>query len=179
MASYWRPRHATLRGVLMRTKGTPVELVSSPLACLVHQLGASPNPLSTGAGAPRRSHPAGSHAAFLVTAVATTLALGLTAYGVVSDRNGVAMIGLTATVLVGAALVVGTSSSMHRREALLAANDELQRRNADLEALHLAVGKGLDVIDEQTQGRLLELIEEAGDELAALVDETLDDAEGA
>lgn len=160
----------------MRTKGTPVELFSSPLAGLVHQLGASPNPI--GSDAPRPSHPAGFHAAFLVTAVATTLALGVTAYGVVSDRNGVAMIGIAATIFAAAALVVVASSSIHRREALLAANEELQQRNADLEALHLAVLKGLDVIDQETQGRLLELIEEAGDELAVLVDETLDDGMG-
>jgi hypothetical protein len=40
--------------------------------------------------------------------------------------------------------------------------------------------QGFDVINERTQGRLKELVEEAGDELAALVDDALDDpTEGA
>jgi hypothetical protein len=41
--------------------------------------------------------------------------------------------------------------------------------------MHQAVLQGLDVIDERTQGRLWELFEETGDELAELVDEALDD----
>ena len=129
-------------------------------------------------GHPKSSDRERARAAFVVTVVATSLALGMTAYGVGSDRKAVALIGLASTVVVVAALVFSSSSSSHSREALLAANEELQRRNADLEALHLAVLKGLDVIDQETQGRLLELIEDAGDELAVLVDETLDDGMG-
>lgn len=163
----------------MRPKGTPVELVPSPFVGLVRRLrSASMNSIGSGAGTPRSSGRARAGAAFFVTAVATTPALGVTAFGVGADRKAVALIGLASTVVVVAALVFSASSSIHSREVLLAANEELQRRNADLEALHLAVLKGLDVIDQETQGRLLELIEEAGDELAALVDETLDDGMG-
>jgi hypothetical protein len=61
------------------------------------------------------------------------------------------------------------------REELRLANERLQRRNADLQALQLAVAQGLEVINERTQGRLQELVEEAGDELAGLVDDALDD----
>ena len=136
------------------------------------------NAIGSCAGTPKSSDRERARAAFVVTVVATSLALGMTAYGVGSDRKAVALIGLASTVVVVAALVFSSSSSSHSREALLAANEELQRRNADLEALHLAVLKGLDVIDQETQGRLLELIEDAGDELAVLVDETLDDGMG-
>jgi hypothetical protein len=44
--------------------------------------------------------------------------------------------------------------------------------------MHRAVLQGLDVIDERTQGRLWELFEETGDELAELVDEALADPGG-
>ena len=60
------------------------------------------------------------------------------------------------------------------------ARDELRGRERascsegthELQALELAVEEGFDWIDERTQGRLRELVEEAGDELAALVDES-------
>jgi len=60
------------------------------------------------------------------------------------------------------------------RDEILITNERLQRRNAELQALELAVEEGFDWIDERTQGRLRDLVEEAGDELAALVDEMLD-----
>lgn len=72
------------------------------------------------------------------------------------------------------------AKSERAREELRLANERLQRSNADLQAFQLAVVQGFDVIDERTQGRLKELVEEAGDELAALVDDALDDlTEGA
>ena len=44
-------------------------------------------------------------------------------------------------------------------------------RNADLEAQHAAIFEGFDWIDERTAGRLRDLLEEAGDELAELADD--------
>jgi hypothetical protein len=153
-----------------------MEPVPSPLVGLVRRVrSASMSSIGPCAGTAKSSDRARARAAFVVTVVATSLALVMTAYGVGSDRKAVALIGLASTVVVVAALVFSASSSSHGREVLLAANEELQRRNADLEALHLAVLTGLDVIDQETHGRLLELIQEAGDELAVLVDETLDD----
>jgi hypothetical protein len=54
------------------------------------------------------------------------------------------------------------------------ANELLQRKNAELETLQLAVTQGFNFIDERTEGRLRELVEQAGDDLAALVEETFD-----
>jgi hypothetical protein len=65
--------------------------------------------------------------------------------------------------------------SERAREELRRANERLKRRNADLQAFQLAVVQGFEVINERTQGRLQELVEEAGDELAGLVDDALDD----
>jgi hypothetical protein len=85
------------------------------------------------------------------------------------------MIGLVVTAVVAAAAALRANRSTRVRDALLEANGNLRRRNTDLEAMHQAVLQGLDVIDERTQGRLWELFEETGDELAELVDEALDD----
>ena len=72
------------------------------------------------------------------------------------------------------------AESERARAELRLSNERLQRRNADLRAFQLAVVQGFDVIDARTQGRLKELVEEAGDELAALVDDALaDPTEGA
>lgn len=88
------------------------------------------------------------------------------------------MVGLAASAVVAVAMAVRASKSIRDRDELLAANEELQRRNVELRALQLAVVRGLHVVDERTQGRLRDLVEETGDELAELVDEVLDDREG-
>jgi hypothetical protein len=54
-------------------------------------------------------------------------------------------------------------------------NAKLQQANAGLRTVQLAVAQGFDLIDERTQGRLREIVEESGDELVALVDETLEE----
>jgi hypothetical protein len=62
------------------------------------------------------------------------------------------------------------------RSELELANERLLRTNANLRMLQIAVGQGFNLIDERTQGRLRQIVEEAGDHLAALVSEThLDD----
>lgn len=131
-------------------------------------------------------------AVLLGTLSGTALALGLATWGVATNRNGVAMVGLAATAVTAAAMAVSARASIRTRDRsfelldralaeserarddLRVENATLQRRNADLRTLELAVEEGFDWIDERTQGRLRELVEEAGDELAALVDEVLD-----
>jgi hypothetical protein len=108
-----------------------------------------------------------------LTAIAVPLAAA--SYGVETNNRTIAMIGLVVTAVVAAAVAFRANRSTRVRDALLEANGNLRRRNTDLEAMHQAVLQGLDVIDERTQGRLWELFEETGDELAELVDEALDD----
>jgi cell division protein FtsB len=105
------------------------------------------------------------------------LALGVATVGVETDREALALLGLGATGLLAAALAATASRSIRRRDELRAANKELQRRSAELEAQQLAIESGLDVIDVRTQGRLRELVEESGDELAELIDEALDESD--
>ena len=163
----------------MRTTRAAVELDPSPLLNLLRRLGSAPtvrfnaSPRTRGA-----AHPRGSTAVVPVTTIAMTLALGVATYGVETDRKSVAMIGLTATAGVAAAIAVSARKSIRAQNELHVANEELRQRNADLQAFQLALEQGFGVIDERTQGRLTELVEDVGDELAALVDEALDDAAG-
>ncbi|MEJ7569221.1 MAG: hypothetical protein WKF41_13255 [Gaiellaceae bacterium] len=140
-------------------------------------------------------HAAGSRAVLLVTLVAIGNTLGVATYGLVTDRGSVAMVGLAASVAIAVAMAlrardsIGTAErsselldralaeSEHARDQLHLANEKLQRTNASLRTLQVVVAQGFDLIDERTQGRLRELVDEAGDDLAALVDETLDDVE--
>lgn len=109
------------------------------------------------------------------TLALVALAFAVSALGVVTDRDAFAVLGLGATGLLAAALAVSASRSTRRCDELRAANRELQRTNAELEARRLAIGKALDLIDDRTNGWLYELVEVVGDELAELVDKEVGD----
>jgi hypothetical protein len=70
------------------------------------------------------------------------------------------------------------AESERARAELLAANERLRRSNADLRRVQRHVAEGFAVLDERTDGRLRELVEQAGDELAALVDRIVDRRDG-
>jgi hypothetical protein len=143
--------------------------------------------------AARRSPSPGHRALLLGTLTAIGVALAGASYGVESDQESVAMLCLAAAAVLAVAMGIMAQTSIwagrrtcealdralyrseRSREQLRVANERLQRRNAQLQALQLAVEDGFDWIDERTQGRLRELVEETGDELAALVDEALDE----
>lgn len=153
-----------------------MELDPTPLVGQLRRLGGAPTVTSIASARARgAAHPTGSHTVSLVTTIAIALGLGVATYGVETDRKTVAMIGLAATALIAAAMSMSASRSIRARTEIHVANEALQRRNANLHAFQLAIVRGFDVIDERTQGRLTELVEEVGDELAALVDEALDD----
>jgi hypothetical protein len=63
------------------------------------------------------------------------------------------------------------------RHALEVENAERERRNVDLEARQAAIIDGFDWVDEQTAGRLGDLLEAAGLELANRAEEVLDEPE--
>jgi hypothetical protein len=140
--------------------------------------------------------PAGTRAALLVTVGAIALTLGVAAYGLFSDLRNVALAGVGASVVVAVAVAVrgrnsirtarhsaelldsALAESERARDELYSANEKLQRTNADLRTLQIAVAQGFSLIDERTRGHLREVVEQAGAELAALVDETLDEETG-
>lgn len=141
-------------------------------------------------------HANGSQTVLLVTLLAISSTLGVATYGLLTDRVSVTMVGLAASVTIAVAMALRARDSIRTaersselldgalaeservRDDLHIANEKLQRTNASLRTLQIAVAQGFNLIDERTQGRLRELVEEAGDDLAALVDETLDDEVG-
>lgn len=64
-----------------------------------------------------------------------------------------------------------------RIRELPVASERPRRSNPELEQLQRATAGSLDALDPHTQGRLRELIEHAGDELAALVELVLNNRE--
>jgi hypothetical protein len=174
----------------------------------VDQLDLETGALATGrlaSSGPASAAPAATRAAqslvpplLPVTLASTVSALAVATYGVVTGRKSVAIVGLAFTAFIAVVMAVrartairaeirsrevcdrALAKSERAREELRLTNERLQRRNADLQAFQLAVVQGFDVINERTQGRLKELVEETGDELAALVDDALGDpTEGA
>jgi hypothetical protein len=124
---------------------------------------------------------------------AITLTLGVTTYGLLTGRLGVALLALAAGVAIVLPLLFRARASLRaaelssklldsalteserKRAELDRANASLQQANASLRMMHLAVREGFSLIDERTQGRLRELVEQTGDDLAAVVDERLGD----
>jgi hypothetical protein len=137
-------------------------------------------------------HPVGSRAALLVSLIAIALTLGVATYGLIGDRRSVALIGLTTSLLIAMAMVARARDSLksaehaaelldgavieaeRARDELHAANAQLQKANADQLVTQLAVAQAFNLIDERTHGELRKVVEQAGGDLAALVEESLD-----
>lgn len=131
-----------------------------------------------------------------VAFVAIASTVGVAANGLITDRAGVTIVGLSTSITIAVTMGVRARDSIRMaersselldsalaeseraRDELRLANEKLQRTNASLRTLHIAVAQGFNLIDERTQGRLRGLVEEAGDDLAALVAETVDDEVG-
>lgn len=131
-----------------------------------------------------------------VAFVAIASTLGVAVDGHITDRAGVTIVGLATSITIAVTMGVRARDSIRMaersselldsalaeseraRDELRLANEKLQRTNASLRTLHIAVAQGFNLIDERTQGRLRGLVEEAGDDLAALVAETVDDEAG-
>jgi hypothetical protein len=146
-------------------------------------------------GATRDSTSSRALAPFLVADLLIILAFGVTGYAVAANDDVLAAVGLAGIALTAMAIGLGAWASMRRLErrrevlgraraeaeraryALEVENAELERRNADLEAERAAIFDGFDWLDEQSAGRLRNLLEAAGLEVADLVDMVLDDAD--
>lgn len=153
-----------------------MELDPSPhVGRLSPSVSAPTTPTNCSASTRASDRPGGSHTAILVTTIATLPAVGVATYGVATDWKTASMAGLAATVVITAVVSISARRSIVARNAIHLANKELQQKNDDLRASQLAVVRGFDLIDERTQGRLTELVEEVGDELAALADEVFDE----
>jgi hypothetical protein len=119
------------------------------------------------------------------------LAYAVTLSGLGTGRTEIAAFGLAAIAIAASALAIIARASIARlerkcerlgraraqseraRHDLEVENAELERRNLDLRTRLIALVRGFDALNEQTSGRLYDLIEEAGEELAEYADELL------
>ena len=123
--------------------------------------------------------------------IAVVLALAVATYGLAAGRTPVALVGLGSGLAIAITMTLRTYTSLRKaqrslallnrvlaeskqeRRNLHAANAKLERRNLELRLVQIAVAQGFTLVDERTQGRLREIVIQAGDDLAALVDESL------
>jgi hypothetical protein len=136
-------------------------------------------------------HPAGSRPVLLVALTGLLLTLATALYGLTAHKPVVAVLGVAAGAWIGAAMAFRARSSIrtaekayvrldeaHRdsersRDGLAAANLELARANVELRTLHVAMADVLNLTDERTHGRMRELIEDTGGQLADLLEREL------
>jgi hypothetical protein len=141
-------------------------------------------------------HPAGSRSVLLVALSGLLLTLGSALYGLVAEKPAVVLVGVVTGAWIGAAMAFRARSSIrtaetaydrldeaHRdsersRDELSIANQELGRTNVDLRTLHVAMADLLNLADERTHGRMRELIEDTGGELADMLERELRRTQG-
>lgn len=148
-------------------------------------------PIRLAARRPIPTHPAGSRPVLLLSVVALTLGLLVAGYGVVSDVSSLSLVGLAASFAIGVAMAArgrdairtaedayerlddSLAETERARDELDAANEELRRANVEIRAMSVANAQLLNLADERTGGRMRDLIEETGTDLAALLEEQL------
>ena len=123
--------------------------------------------------------------------IAVVVALAAATYGLAVGRSRVVLIGFASGLAIAIAMTLRTYTSLRQarrslellnqvltdsqqaRRNLGAANAKLESKNLELRMVQIAVAQGFTLVDERTQGRLREIVIQAGDDLAALVDESL------
>lgn len=137
-------------------------------------------------------HPPGSNAVLLLYLGALALTLGVAFYGYSTGARPAAIVGVVGGVVVGIAMALraregirtaedayarldrALSESERARDELAAANEDLARVNMELRVMHTAFADLLNLADERSSGRMRELIEDTGDELAKLLEEEME-----
>jgi hypothetical protein len=148
-----------------------------------------PVQLASRAAIPNR--PPGAKAVLLLSLGALALTLGVAFYGYSTENGPVAVVGVVTGVIVGIGMALRARSSIRTaesayarldralseseraRDELAAANEDLARVNMELRVMHTAFADLLNLADERSSGRMRELIEDAGDDLAELLEEKM------
>jgi hypothetical protein len=152
--------------------------------------------VSIGGRARIPKHPAGSRAVLLVSLTALVLSVAVAGYGLLEGSGALTLIGLFASVSIGVAMGLRARDSIRTaedaytrldqalaesertRDQLTTANEDLARANLELRTMHIAMADLLNLADERTEGRMRELIEDTGSELAELLDEEIGRSRG-
>ena len=148
-----------------------------------------PVPLGPRAAIP--GHPPGANAILLLSLAALALTLGVAFYGYWVGISAVAVVGVIAGAVVGLAMALRAREAIRTAEdayarldralaeaershdKLVLANEELQRANVQMKTMQIALAEALNLADERSQGRMREIIEDMGDELASILEEQL------
>jgi hypothetical protein len=133
-------------------------------------------------------HPAGSRSVLLVDIGALVLTVGVAFYGLHEDSRVLTLIGLFGSISIGIAMALRARDSIRTaesaysrldrtladaeraRDELADANEDLARANAQIQAVHIAYADLLNLTDERTSGRIRELLEDTGEDLAELLE---------
>jgi hypothetical protein len=136
--------------------------------------------LSTSARIPE--HPVGTTRVLLISLSGLVLSCGVASYGLAIASRGVATAGIGSCVAIGAAMAFRATGSIRTAEAAYGrldhalaetenARDGLARANAEIQTIQIAFADLLNLADERTEGRMRQLIEATGQDLADLLDE--------
>ena len=124
--------------------------------------------------------------------IAVVVALAAVSYGLLAGQRTVTLLALAVGLAIALVITLRGYSALRgaRRSLVLldralvvaeqacrdlhAENGRLERQNLELRMVQIAVAQGFILVDERTQGRLRQIVTQAGDDLAALVDEALD-----
>ena len=129
-------------------------------------------------------HPVGSTRVLLVSLGGLLLSCGVAGYGLTIGSRGLAIADLASCLAIGIAMAfratdsIGSAESAYvRLDRALAdtekTRDDLARANAEVRAIQIAYAELLNLADERTEGRMRELIEDTGFELAAILEEEI------
>jgi hypothetical protein len=139
-------------------------------------------PIRLSASARIPDHAVGTTRVLLVSLIGLVLSCGVAGYGLAIASRGVATAGVTSCAAIGVAMAFRATGSIRTAEAAYRrldralaetenARDQLARANVEIQTIQIAFGDLLNLADERADGRLRELIEATGQELAELLEE--------
>jgi hypothetical protein len=139
-------------------------------------------PIRLSASARIPDHPLGTTRVLLISHGGLVLACCVTGYGRAIASLGVAAAAIGSCVATGVAMAFRATGSIRTAEAAYGrldralaetenARDELERANVEIQTIQIAFADLLNLADERTEGRVRELIEATGQDLADLLEE--------
>jgi hypothetical protein len=139
-------------------------------------------PIRLSASARIPDHPVGTICVVLISLSGLVLSCGVAGYGLAVASRGVAIAGIGSCVAIGVAMAFRATGSIRTAEAAYGrldralvetenARDEIARANAETQTIQIAFADLLNLADERSDGRIRELIEATGQDLAEILEE--------
>jgi len=130
------------------------------------------------------NHAVGASRVLLGSLAGLLLSCGVAGYGLTIGSRGLTVAGLGACLAIGVAMAFRATDSIRTAESAYLtldraladterARDELARANVEIQTMQIAFADLLNLTDERTEGRIRELIEDTGQELADLLEDEI------